>query len=74
MLCGQDVEDALPPNTYLEYFSPEYRLKYNRRPVSPAPDSLSPSLLAPAAAPKCWLKYNRRLREPRRRRPRSLML
>ncbi|KAL4451553.1 hypothetical protein ABPG75_007215 [Micractinium tetrahymenae] len=35
VLCEQDVEDALPPNMYLEYFSPEYRLKYNRRPTWP---------------------------------------
>jgi hypothetical protein len=36
VLCDQVVEDALPQQTYLEYFSPEYRLNYNRRPVSGA--------------------------------------
>lgn len=34
MLCDQPVEDALPQQMYLEYFSPDYRLNYNRRPVS----------------------------------------
>ena len=34
MLCDQEVEDALPQQMYLEYFSPDYRLNYNRRPVS----------------------------------------
>jgi hypothetical protein len=29
-LLGANLEDALPPNLYLEYFSPEYRLRYNR--------------------------------------------
>lgn len=33
VLCDQPVEDALPQQMYLEYFSPEYRLHYNRRPV-----------------------------------------
>ena len=32
-LCGKQLEDVLPPNTYLEYFSPDYRLHSNRRPV-----------------------------------------
>lgn len=35
VLCDQVVEDALPQQTYLEYFSPEYRLNYNRRPSWP---------------------------------------
>ena len=34
VLCDQPVEDALPQQMYLEYFSPDYRLNYNRRPVS----------------------------------------
>lgn len=33
VLCDQPVEDALPQQMYLEYFSPDYRLNYNRRPV-----------------------------------------
>lgn len=31
VLVGAKLEDALPPNMYLEYFSPEYRLSFNRR-------------------------------------------
>ena len=34
VLCDEQVDDALPQQLYLEYFSPDYRLNYNRRPVS----------------------------------------
>ena len=30
VLLGTELEDMLPANVYLEYFSPEYRLRYNR--------------------------------------------
>lgn len=33
VLVGAKLEDALPQTMYLEYFSPEYRLNYNRRKV-----------------------------------------
>ena len=33
VLCDEQVDDALPQQLYLEYFSPDYRLNYNRRPV-----------------------------------------
>eukprot|EP00887_Chlorella_sp_A99_P001785 scaffold19.g1785.t1 len=33
ILTEQKVEDVLPENKYLEYFSPEYRLNVNRRPT-----------------------------------------
>jgi hypothetical protein len=33
VLVGAKLEDALPQNMYLEYFSPEYRLNFNRRKV-----------------------------------------
>lgn len=34
-LLGVALEDSLPPNPYLEYYSPEYRLRYNRPAVYP---------------------------------------
>jgi hypothetical protein len=30
VLMGVDLHDALPQNDYLEYFSPEYRLRHNK--------------------------------------------
>lgn len=59
VLCDTEVEDALPPQMYLEYFSPEYRLHYNRRPVrgwgweavppGPALGAARPALPPPAS-------------------------
>jgi hypothetical protein len=60
VLCDQSVEDALPQQMYLEYFSPEYRLNHNRRPVSTlggcadTPFSLLPWAASSTKQPVVW--------------------
>jgi hypothetical protein len=50
VLCDQEVEDTLPQQMYLEYFSPDYRLNYNRRPVS----KLAQLSVAWLGGARCW--------------------